>query len=115
MFPIRVLLPLWENWCGGSGGPVHYKVCMESYNHGARRNSGNGGNGGNDRKIIIIIIDYVGDGGNDIQRLDSTVERYFLHRRPERLTTWPREDTQSLHQNMGFSHYQPQNTSYVNL
>ena len=22
---------------------------------------------------------YVGDGGNDIQRLDSTVERYFLH------------------------------------
>ena len=29
--------------------------------------------------MIIIIIDYVGDGGNDIQRLDSTVERYFLH------------------------------------
>ena len=28
---------------------------------------------------MIIIIDYVGDGGNDIQRLDSTVERYFLH------------------------------------
>ena len=28
--------------------------------------------------MIIIIIDYVGDGGNDIQRLDSTVERYFL-------------------------------------
>ena len=29
-----------------------------------------------------MIIDYVGDGGNggnDIQRLDSTVERYFLH------------------------------------
>ena len=49
---------------------------------GARRNSGNGGNGGNggnDRKMIIIIIDCVGDGGNDIQRLDSTVERYFLH------------------------------------
>ena len=43
----------------------------------ARRNSGNGGNGGNDGKMIIII-DYVGDGGNDIQRLDSTVERYFL-------------------------------------
>ena len=42
----------------------------------ARKNSGNGGNGG---KMIIIIIDYVGDGGNDIQRLDSTVERYFLH------------------------------------
>ena len=41
----------------------------------ARRNSGNGGNGGN---MIIIIIDYVGDGGNDIQRLDSTVERYFF-------------------------------------
>ena len=40
----------------------------------ARRNSGNGGNGGK-----IIIIDYVGDDGNDIQRLDSTVERYFLH------------------------------------
>ena len=29
--------------------------------------------------MIIIIMDYVGDGGNDIQRLDSTVERYFLH------------------------------------
>ena len=29
--------------------------------------------------MIIIIIDYVGNGGNDIQRLDSTVERYFLH------------------------------------
>ena len=29
--------------------------------------------------MIIIIIDYVGDGGNDIQRLDSTVEHYFLH------------------------------------
>ena len=29
--------------------------------------------------MIIIIIDYVGDGGNDIQRLDSTVECYFLH------------------------------------
>ena len=42
---------------------------------GARRNSGNSGNGGNDGKMIIIIIDYVGDGGNDIQRL----ERYFLH------------------------------------
>ena len=41
-------------------------------------NGGNGGNGRNDGKMIIIIIDYVGDGGNDIQRLDSTVERYFL-------------------------------------
>ena len=29
--------------------------------------------------MIIIIIDYVGDGGNDMQSLDSTVERYFLH------------------------------------
>ena len=29
---------------------------------GARRNNGNGGNGGNDGKMIIIIIDYVGDG-----------------------------------------------------
>ena len=38
----------------------------------ARRNSGNGGNGGNGGKMIIIM-DYVGDGGNDIQRLDSTV------------------------------------------
>ena len=37
---------------------------------GARRNNGNGGNGGNDGKMI---------GGNDIQRLDSTVECYFLH------------------------------------
>ena len=36
----------------------------------ARRNSGNGGNDGNAGKMII---DYVGDGGNDIQRLDSTV------------------------------------------
>ena len=26
-----------------------------------------------------MINNYVGDGGNDIQRLDSTVERYFLH------------------------------------
>ena len=27
--------------------------------------------------MIIIIMDYVGDGGNDIQRLDSTVEPRF--------------------------------------
>ena len=68
--------------------------------------------------MIIIIIDYVGDGGNDIQRVDSTVERYFLHGLAEstrKTYNLAREDTQSLHQNMGFSHYQLKNTSYVNL
>ena len=73
---------------------------------------GNGGNGGNDGKMIIIIIDYVGDGGNDIQRLDSTVERYFLHGLAESTRKTYDLDT---HQNMDFSHYQPQNISYVNL
>ena len=94
---------------------------------GARRNSGNGGNGGNggnDGKMIIIIIDYIGDGGNDIQRLDSTVEHYFLHGLAEstRKTYNSAKRRYSefaakhgLQQNMGFSHYQPQSTSYVNL
>ena len=48
---------------------VSFCASLRSAN-GARRNSGNGGNDG---KMIIIIIDYIGDGGNDIQRLDSTI------------------------------------------
>ena len=47
------------------------QVCLNTA-AGARRYSGNGGK-------MIIIINNIGDGGNDIQRLDSTVERYFLH------------------------------------
>ena len=77
----------------------------------ARRNSGNGGNGGNDRKMIIIIIDYVGDGGNDIQRLDSTVERYFLHG----LAEFTRK-TYNSHSEFAAKHwFQPLPASYVNL
>ena len=66
------------------------------------------------------------DGGNDIQSLDSTVERYFLHGLAvhlrfsgRRFSGVDQKDLQlgqeKMQQNMGFSHYQPQSTSYVNL
>ena len=61
------------------GMPGTPESAVSMPNPGARRNSGNGGNGGNSGNGGKMIMDYVGDGGNDIQRLDSTVERYFLH------------------------------------